>query len=408
MEKRKELLHAFLLGILLTYTGFAQENAKEPGDQKTDEAEIQDTWTGVDRIVAVGGIHGNYKNFLKILRSAGLIDQSANWSGGETHLVQTGDVLDRGADSRKVVDLLMKLEEQARAAGGQVHALIGNHEAMNLYGDLRYISPGEFKAFRDGNSKMVRRWFYQVAVTQWQKERGESQGAPLEDSLGTMAKRKQMAFKKEWESQHPLGYFEHRFAFGPNGKYGNWIFRHNSAVRINDTLFMHGGVSPKYASRSIDEINQTIRDELKDSANEEKLEAGMAADRQGPLWYRGLARGEESSLKKHVATLLERHQVKRIVEGHTHMPGVIVPRFDGRVLAIDAGIPKGRLAYLLIESGKAYAVHRSRKVEIPADSGEELLRYLEQTSRVLNRVPSRLQETIEELEESLVPNSSQR
>ena len=48
-------------------------------------------------------------------------------------------------------------------------------------------------------------------------------------------------------------------------------------------------------------------------------------------------------------------------------------------------------------------------MEIPADSGEELLRYLlEQTSRVLNRVPSRLQETIEELEESLVPNSSQR
>ena len=72
-----------------------------------------------------------------------------------------------------------------------------------------------------------------------------------------------MAFKKEWESQHPFGYFEHRFAFGPNGKYGNWIVRRNSAVRIDDTLFMHGGISPKYISREIDEINQ-IRSDLAD------------------------------------------------------------------------------------------------------------------------------------------------
>ena len=171
MERLKELLRAFLLGVLLTPMGIAQESAKESNDQPPEEAEIQDTWTGVERIVAVGGIHGNYKNFQRILRSAGLIDQNSNWSGGKTHLVQTGDVLDRGADSRKVLDLLMKLDEQAGAAGGQVHALIGNHEAMNLYGDLRYTSPGEFKAFRDGNSKMVRRKFYQMAVTEWQKGR---------------------------------------------------------------------------------------------------------------------------------------------------------------------------------------------------------------------------------------------
>ena len=109
-----------------------------------------------------------------------------------------------------------------------------------------------------------------------------------------------------------------------------------------------------------------------------------------------------------MVNLLEQHQVKRIVEGHTHMPGVVVPRFGGRVLAIDAGIPKGRLAYLLIESGKAYAMQRNRRLEIPSDSGERLLRYLKQSARLLNRVPSRLQDTIEELEESLVPAWSQR
>ena len=101
----------------------------------------KDTWTGVDRIIAIGDVHGDYEQFVKLLRSAGLIDDNEDWAGGRTHLVQTGDVPDRGAATRKVMDLLMKLEKQANKAKGYVHALIGNHEAMNMYGDLRYVHP---------------------------------------------------------------------------------------------------------------------------------------------------------------------------------------------------------------------------------------------------------------------------
>ena len=50
----------------------------------------------------------------------------------------------------------MKLEKQAQEAGGRVHCLLGNHEAMDIYGDLRYISPGEYAAFRDENSEKIR------------------------------------------------------------------------------------------------------------------------------------------------------------------------------------------------------------------------------------------------------------
>ena len=107
-------------------------------------------WTGVGRIIAVGDVHGDYEQFTAVLASAGLIDGNGNWTGGKTHLVQTGDVVDRGPDSRAVMDLLMKLEKQAAAAGGAVHALIGNHEAMNVYGDLRYVSPGEFASYAQG------------------------------------------------------------------------------------------------------------------------------------------------------------------------------------------------------------------------------------------------------------------
>ncbi|PYV37660.1 MAG: protein-tyrosine-phosphatase, partial [Acidobacteria bacterium] len=149
------------------------------------------------RVVAIGDVHGDYEQFVAVLRSAKLIDSEESWSGGKTHLVQTGDVLDRGPDSRKVMDLLMKLEKEARRAGGWVHCLIGNHEAMNIYGDLRYVSPGEFAAFRDSNSEKAREELYKEYQAQI-KSSSAPQSVPAFDE----------AFQKKWESEHPLGYAE--------------------------------------------------------------------------------------------------------------------------------------------------------------------------------------------------------
>ena len=114
---------------------------------------LQDVWTGVERVIAVGDVHGDYEQLVAVLQSAGVIDREEKWIGGKTHLVQTGDMLDRGPDSRKVMDLLMRLEGEASKAGGRVHVLIGNHEAMNIYGDLRYVSAGDYASFTDGNSE---------------------------------------------------------------------------------------------------------------------------------------------------------------------------------------------------------------------------------------------------------------
>ena len=201
------------------------------GDSSNRSAQDQGAgiWTGVERVVAVGDVHGDYDQLAAVLRSAGLIDEQSNWTGGKTHLVQNGDVLDRGPDSRKAMDLLMRLEKQAAEAGGYVHALIGNHEAMNVYGDLRYVSPGEFAAFRDENSEKSR----EAALA---KERP--------------------ADRAHWEAQHPLGYFEHRQQFSPSGTYGKWIASHDAVIKINDSLFLHGGISPKYVSTKIRDINQ--------------------------------------------------------------------------------------------------------------------------------------------------------
>lgn len=312
----------------------------------------QAEWSGVARVVAVGDVHGDYDGFVEVLRSAGVIDRKDRWTGGKTHLVQTGDVLDRGAGSRKAMDLLINLEKQAAKAGGQVHSLIGNHEAMNLYGDLRYTVPGEFAAYRTGDSEQVRTFF-------WEQESKAGSVAADDD-----------AARKKWEAEHPLGWFEHRIAFGPKGTYGKWIRSHNAMVKINDTVYLHGGISPRYASAPVSGINEMIAAELNDLTKMKEGSPVTAED--GPLWYRGLAQDEGAAIAAHVDQVLATHGVKRIVIGHTPTGGAIIPRFGGKVIVIDAGMNAvygSNRAVLLLEGGNAYAIHRGEKIALPTDTG---------------------------------------
>lgn len=350
-------------------------------------AAAQDVWTGIERVVAVGDIHGDHDQLVAVLRSAGLVDEQARWTGGKAHLVQTGDILDRGPDSRKAMDLLMRLEVEARAAGGAVHALIGNHEAMNLYGDLRYVSEGEIDSFRDGNSAKVRDELY-LEHQKTLKETIAPARLPVFDE----------AYRKAWDAEHPLGWAEHRRAFGPAGVYGKWIRGHNVVVRIDGTLFLHGGISPKYADWGVRRINEAVRKELDDF---KLLEGGVAMDDAGPLWYRGLAQSGES-LEPHVRAVLKNYEVERIAIGHTYTDGAIVPRFGGRVLQIDVGLSKvydqgRRNACIVIEKGKVRVLHRGKPLELPSDSGADALRYFKEAA-ALDPSPSPLSRRIAELE----------
>jgi hypothetical protein len=341
-----------------------------------------DTVTGVERVVAVGDIHGDADQLIAVLRAAKLIDEKGAWSGGKAHLVQTGDVLDRGPDSRRAMDLLMRLEIEAKNAGGAVHALIGNHEAMNVYGDLRYVSEGEFAAFRDANSPKAREELYQ-------EHQKSTKGVVFDET-----------YRRTWEAEHPLGYAEHRRAFGPDGVYGKWIRSHNAVLRIDGTLFLHGGISPKYSEWGVRTINERIRAELVDFT---KLEGGVTSDNEGPLWYRGLALRDER-LEEHVQKVLQNFGVDRIVIGHTYTEGAVMPRFGRRVLVIDVGLSKvydaaGRSACLDIEQGKAYALHRGQRLELPRDP-QGMLRYLKEAA-ALDPQPSSLARQIASLEAAL-------
>jgi len=345
----------------------------------------QDEFSGVERIVAVGDVHGDYEQFVAVLRSAELIDEQGKWSGGKTQLVQTGDLLDRGPDSRKAMDLLMRLEDESKAAGGAVHALIGNHEAMNVYGDLRYVSEGEYAAFRTPNSEKYRDLLFR-------EHEKELRASGVTQKLDE-------AYRKSWDAEHPLGWVEHRGEFGPAGKYGKWIRGHQAVIRIDATLFLHGGISPKYADYGLRRLNDQIRADLDDPKIGEK---GVARDEQGPLWYRGLAQGDENALERGLETILKNYKVKRLVLGHTYTEGAIIPRFGGKVLLIDVGLcrlydPALRKACLVIEKGNPVALHRGKRVELPLDSRADLLRYYKQAA-ALDPLPSPLRGKISELE----------
>ena len=338
-------------------------------------------WTGVERIVAVGDVHGDFEQFVRVLESASLIDGNGNWVGGKTHLVQTGDIVDRGPDSRKVMDLLMKLEKQADAAGGAVHCLIGNHEAMDVYGDYRYVSPAEFGAFRTETSEAARDFSYQRAKA----------------DLAAAARPE--ADRAKWNSENPPGMAEHRAALSPTGPYGSWIAGHNAAVKIDDNLFVHAGISEKYANWTLDQLNREVRDEL---THMEKLHGGVVTDEEGPLWYHALAKGDESQLQPLVDKLVRHFGVSRIVIGHSYANAAITPRFGGKVILVDIGLSRiydniGKLGCLLIENGKPYALHRGQKLELPKDEGPDMLRYLKQAA-ALDPQPSPLAKRIEALE----------
>jgi predicted MPP superfamily phosphohydrolase len=216
----------------------------------------QDTFEGVKRVVAIGDVHGDLQALTTMLRTAQLINAKNAWIGGAAHLVLTGDYVDRGPDSAKVMDLLIDLEPQAQRAGGRVHALIGNHETLDLYGDLRYVSKEDFKSYENAGSAELRDAQMNVALENLKQNK-----TPPAD---------ERAWRKQYEQEHPLGWVEHRMAFLPSGKYGKWLRQKNTIIKINDALFLHGGISPKYANTSIREINDEVRLELADFTKIEK------------------------------------------------------------------------------------------------------------------------------------------
>ena len=320
----------------------------------------------VERIVAVGDIHGAYDGLIATLQGAGVIDDKLAWSGGKTHLVFTGDLLDRGAKSRDVMDLVMRLEKEALRDGGRVHLVLGNHEVMNLTGDLRYVANAEYIAFLDMEKRKERRRWYKRFKN----------GTPEDMDESTVL--------SQFNKKAPPGFFGHRRAFRHDGIYGKWLLEKPFIVVVNETAFVHGGLPAFVAEYGLEGPNVTLKQHLNEyvvtrdylADNDvmspidrfkeiPKMFAGLANAGQipdeyldevqtaidlsesplhwgaGPTWYRGTAMCNQLVEGDSLNRVFSRIGASRVVMGHTStVTRLVQQRMNGQVVEIDTGMLK--------------------------------------------------------------------
>lgn len=244
--------------------------------------EVAQTGLTPNRIVAIGDIHGDPSALLHVLSMAGLVDKTGRWTGGNTTVVQTGDTTDRGPDSKGVLSHIRRLQGEAHAAGGKFIALLGNHEVMNMQGDLRYVNPADTAGYG-----------------------GEAARAA---------------------------------AYSPTGADGRWLRTLDAVVMVGDTVFCHGGVNANWAERGIAGMNREIHAALAapGSGNGEKPRI-LGPD--GPLWYRGYLLEDEAVICPELARALKAMGASRLVVGHTTQDsGIPAMRCGGQLWGIDTGI----------------------------------------------------------------------
>ena len=298
------------------------------------------------RIVAVGDLHGDFAAWRAILGDAGLIDAKGHWRGGTSVLVQTGDVVDRAPDSLPIIDDLIRLHGEAKHAGGQVIALIGNHEAMVATGDLRYVDPGERRHFVTPNSAALRdRAFASVQDAVAAAARAKVPGQPI------------AAIRVAWEATLPLGQIEYQMAWRPDGRLGHWLLGNKALAIVDGNLFVHGGLAPTYAAKGIEALNRQIVAEIRAG----RPDGVLIEDENGPLWNRAYARGTAPTgdLEKALAAV----GAKRMVIAHTPDLKGIVLSPNGKLARIDSGISRaygGTLSWLEIH-GDQLTPHTVRR-----------------------------------------------
>ena len=320
----------------------------------------------VERIVAIGDVHGAYDGLIATLQGAGVIDDKLAWSGGKTHLVFTGDLLDRGAKSRDVMDLVMRLEKEALRDGGRVHLVLGNHEVMNLTGDLRYVANAEYIAFLDMEKRKERRRWYKRFKN----------GTPEDMDESTVL--------SQFNKKAPPGFFGHRRAFRHDGIYGKWLLEKPFIVVVNETAFVHGGLPAFVAEYGLEGPNVTLKQHLNEyvvtrdylADNDvmspidrfkeiPKMFAGLANAGQipdeyldevqtaidlsesplhwgaGPTWYRGTAMCNQLVEGDALNRVFSKISASRVVMGHTStVTRLVQQRMNGQVVEIDTGMLK--------------------------------------------------------------------
>lgn len=392
---RPRLGALLILSILLSVPGVALAEANtDPISTDLDPNQ---------RVVAIADIHGAFDPLRYILRQADLIDEEDRWVGGRTILVQTGDFLDRGAESVAVARFLRRLQQEAPESGGRVIVLLGNHEVLNMINDLRYVTNDILTPFIDEESeKRYRKHCNDYA--KFLRRQAARSGADLNSQ--------RQAFS-ECKAKKAFGILEYIEALGPNGELGQWLRTLPAVAQLGNVVFLHGGVSPSYVGRSVDSINAEVAaaiasfdagyaylleqkailptSSLSDIVRAGRTVAERATDKgkpvppevetlidfpnsilvhnQGPLWFRGYAKWDDEQGRTALPPILESLGARHIVVGHTPQHSHdIVPRFDDSIFLIDTGMLtnyyEGRASALEIQGGAFRALYANGEPQV--------------------------------------------
>ncbi len=256
----------------------------------TDPAVFND----INKIAAFSDLHGQYDLGVELLKNNNIIDEQLNWDFGRGHLVIVGDVFDRGPKVNEILWLIFKLEQQAKSKGGRVHFLLGNHEYMVLHGDLRYI-----------HEKYV-----------------------LTEKL----------LDKEYQE-----------FYDNNTVLGRWLRSKNTLVKINENIFVHGGVSKKFITKndySLEKINAIMRSSIDRSKEEMKTTDFYKTyyGKKSLIWYRGYF--NDDLKEEEIDQILDLMDIDHVVVGHCSNKKV-VQLYNQKIFGVDSSIKKGKYGEIL-------------------------------------------------------------
>jgi len=279
-----------------------------------------DSANGISRILAVSDIHGEYGHLLSLLKVSGVVDSIGRWSWGDGHLVIVGDIFDSGDSVTECLWFLYRLEAEAKKSGGNVHIMLGNHELMVLRGDYRYV-----------NEKYTRG----IVV---------KSGRTLQE------------------------------LYDKRSVIGNWLRTKNCIVKLNNILFVHGGVSssilPLRQANSLAAINNSIRGCIDSPLEKLKADSVMSflMGSQSPLWYRGFHEDKpgvySKATREQVDSVLSYFDVTTVVVGHTEVSEV-EGSYDGKVIAIDVPVEElHSLQGLLWKEGRFFRLRGDGRIEL--------------------------------------------
>lgn len=290
------------------------------GSAPASQARAEYRLPAVERLVAIGDLHGDFEATRRIFRAAGATDDADRWAGGKLVVVQTGDQLDRGDGEREILDFLDRLEGEAKQGGGALHVLNGNHETMNVMGDFRYVTRGALHAFDDLKPR--------------------ARGA----------------------DRFPSEFRGRAAAFLPGGAVALRLARRPIILQVGDTVFAHAGVRAPHVDHGIDRLNEETRAWMR---GDTPFPPRLLQDEEGPVWTRVYGSPDlDGAACQVLERSLSRLQAKRMVVGHSVQPGGVRAGCDGRVQRIDVGLSayygSGALEALEIRGDQVRVIATSR------------------------------------------------